>query len=53
MTQDVCWKKLPTEIDMLAGALSEQGRKVGAPTPTCDVLTLIIKAIEGNYDKQI
>lgn len=53
MTQDVCWKKLPTEIDMLAGALSEQGKLVGVPTPTCDVLTLIIKAIQGNYDKQI
>lgn len=53
MTQDVCWKKLPTEIDMLAGALSEQGKLVNVPTPTCDVLTLIIKAIQNNYDKQI
>ena len=53
MTQDVCWKKLPTEVDMLTGALSEQGKKFGVPTPTCDILTLIIKAIQGNYDKQI
>ncbi len=53
MTQDMCWKKLPTEIDMLAGALSEQGKLYGIPTPTCDVITLIVKAIQGNYDKQI
>ncbi len=53
MTQDVCWKKLPTEIDMLTGALSEQGRIYGVPTPTCDLLTLIISAIQNNYDKQI
>lgn len=53
MTQDVCWKKLPTEVDMLCGALSEQGKLVGVPTPTCDVLTLIIKSIERNYDNQL
>lgn len=53
MTQDVCWKKLPTEIDMLTGVLSEQGRIYGVPTPTCDLLTLIISAIQNNYDKQI
>ena len=53
MTQDMCWKKLPTEIDMLAGALSQQGKLYGIPTPTCDVITLIVKAIQGNYDKQI
>lgn len=53
MTQDVCWKKLPTEVDMLTGALTEQGKLYGVPTPTCELLTLIIKAIEGNYDKQL
>ncbi len=53
MTQDMCWKKLPTEVDMLCGALSEQGKLLGVPTPTCDVLTLMVKAIETNYDKQI
>ena len=53
MTQDVCIKKLQTEVDMLTGALSDYGRELGIPTPTCDVLTLIIKAIQNNYDKQI
>lgn len=53
MTQDVVWKKLPTEVDMQTGVLSEYGRQLGVPTPTCDVLTLIIKAIQANYDKQI
>lgn len=53
MTQDMCWKKLQTEVDMLCGALSEQGKLYGVPTPTCDVFTLIIKAIQSNYDKQI
>ena len=28
------------------------GRKVGVPTPTCDVLTREIKAIQANYERQ-
>ena len=53
MTQDVCIKKVPTEVDMLTGALSAYGRELGIPTPTCDILTLIIKTIQNNYDKQV
>lgn len=53
MTQDVCIKKVPTEIDMLTGALSDYGLKLGIPTPTCDVLNLIIRTIQNNYDKQV
>jgi 2-dehydropantoate 2-reductase len=53
MTQDVVWKKLPTEVDMLTGALSEYGKELGVPTPTCDILNLIIRAIQANYDNQV
>ena len=36
----------------LTGAISYYGKQVGVPTPTCDVLSMIVKAIQANYDKQ-
>mgnify|MGYP000688803384 CR=1 FL=1 len=41
-----------TEVDSLTGAISMFGRKVGIPTPTCDILTREIKAIQANYERQ-
>ena len=41
-----------TEVDSLTGAISMFGRKVGIPTPTCDILTKEIKAIQANYERQ-
>ena len=41
-----------TEVDSLTSAISMFGRKVGVPTPTCDILTREIKAIQANYERQ-
>ena len=51
MAQDA-QKHRQTEVDSLTGAISMFGRKVGVPTPTCDVITSMIKAIQANYERQ-
>ena len=52
MAQDMLIKKLPTEIDTLNGAISDYGRQYGIPTPTCDVVSTIVRCIQNNYDRQ-
>ncbi|NCB50298.1 MAG: 2-dehydropantoate 2-reductase [Clostridia bacterium] len=49
MAQDVLWKKYRTEIDTLNGAISDYGKQFGIPTPTCDVLSTVIRCIQNNY----
>ena len=49
MAQDVVINERETEVTCLTGAISDYGKKVGVPTPTCDVLTDVIKCIEANY----
>ena len=51
MAQDVVLYHRQSEIDSLAGAISMYGRQVNIPTPTCDVLSTVIKAMQANYDK--
>ena len=51
MAQD-CQHHRQTEVDSLTGAISMFGRKVGVPTPTCDVTTLMVKAIQANFERQ-
>ena len=34
----------------MTGAIARYGRQVGVPTPTCDVLTRIVKAEQANYE---
>lgn len=41
-----------TEVGSLTGAIADYGDSVGIETPTCDFITLAIKAIEANYDLQ-
>lgn len=53
MAQDMLFGKRQTEVTALTGAVSDYGRKYGVPTPVCDVLTKVVKAIEANYDKQV
>lgn len=50
MAQDLVLNERETEVTCLTGAISDYGKKVGVPTPTCDVLTQIVKCIEANYD---
>ena len=52
MAQDMLFNDRQTEVTALTGAISDYGKKVGVPTPTCDTLTQVVKAIEANYDKQ-
>lgn len=52
MAQDMLFNCRQTEVTTLTGAISDYGRKVNVPTPTCNVITQIVKAIEKNYDKQ-
>ncbi len=52
MAQDMLIKKLPTEIDTLNGAISDYGKQFNVPTPTCDVLSTVVRCIQGNYNNQ-
>lgn len=52
MGQDLFMHHRQTEIDVLNGKISEYGKQYGIPTPACDTLTLIVKTIQNNYDKQ-
>ena len=52
MAQDMLMNGRQTEIDVLNGKLCEYGRELGIPTPVNDVLTVMVRAIQGNYDKQ-
>lgn len=47
MCQDII-KGRKTEIDFLNGKISELGRRHGVPTPVNDVLTALIRFMEGN-----
>lgn len=41
-----------TEIDNLNGAIVKYGQELGIPTPVNEVITLMVKAVENNYDHQ-
>jgi len=47
MCQDII-KGRKTEIDFLNGKISELGQRHGVPTPVNDVLTALIRFMEGN-----
>lgn len=52
MCQDMLFNHRQTEIDVLNGKIAEYGEELGIPTPTCAVLSEVVRAIQGNYDKQ-
>lgn len=52
MAQDMLMFTRETEVTALTGAISDYGKQVGVPTPTCDILSQVVKAIQKNYDKQ-
>ena len=52
MAQDMLINRRQTEIEVLNGKLSEYGKQFGIPTSVNDVLTVMVKAIQGNYEKQ-
>lgn len=51
MCQDA-FNKRQTEIGVLNGMIAKYGEELGIPTPTCDVLSQVVRAVQGNYDKQ-
>ena len=52
MCQDALMNKRQTEISVLNGKIAEYGKELGIPTPTNDILTLVISCIQENYDNQ-
>lgn len=52
MAQDMLFNQRQTEIDVLNGKIAEYGEQLGIPCPTCDILSRVVRAIQGNYDKQ-
>ena len=48
MALDVAAKR-KTEIDQINGAVSAAGKKLGVPTPLCDMLTGLIHAMEAEW----
>lgn len=52
MAQDVLMHQRQTEVELLNGAIVRYGRAMGIETPVNEALTLMIKTIQENYDKQ-
>ena len=52
MAQDVLMHQRQTEVELLNGAIVRYGRELGIETPVNEALTLMIKTIQANYDKQ-
>lgn len=49
MLSDVL-RGVPTEIDVINGAIVREGTRLGVPTPVNQVLVWLIKAIEASYE---
>ena len=52
MAQDVLMHQRQTEVELLNGAIVRYGREMGIQTPVNEAMTLMIKTIQENYDKQ-
>ena len=52
MAQDMLFNHRQTEIDVLNGKIAEYGAELGIPCPVCATLSTVVRAIQGNYDKQ-
>ena len=52
MAQDMLFNHRQTEIDVLNGKIAEYGAELGIPCPVCSTLSTVVRAIQGNYDKQ-
>ena len=50
MLQDVC-RRRQTEISVINGAIVEEGRRLGVPTPVNDVLAKLVAVREKTYDE--
>ena len=52
MAQDVVLHQRQTEVELLNGAIAKYGKQFGVETPVNEAMTLMIKTIQQNYDKQ-
>lgn len=52
LAQDMLIYKRQTEVNTLSGAISRFGKIAGVATPTCDVLSQAVRAVQENYDKR-
>ena len=52
MAQDMLFNHKQTEIDVLNGKIADYGEELGIPTPTCTILSQVVRCIQGNYDNQ-
>lgn len=49
LAQDFLIYKRQTEVNTLSGAISRFGKIAGVSTPTCDILSQVVKAVQGDY----
>jgi len=52
MCQDALQHQRQTEIGVLNGKIAEYGAELGIPTPTCSVLSQVVRCIQNNYYNQ-
>lgn len=52
LAQDYLIYKRQTEVNTLSGAISRFGKIAGVSTPTCDVLSQVVRAVQANYSKR-
>lgn len=52
MAQDVVIHQRQTEVELLNGAIVRYGKAAGIETPVNEAVTLLIKCIQANYEKQ-
>ena len=49
LAQDFLIYKRQTEVNTLSGAISRFGKIAGVSTPTCDILSQVVKAVQADY----
>lgn len=49
LAQDFLIYKRQTEVNTLSGAISRFGKLAGVSTPTCDVLSQVVRAVQADY----
>lgn len=52
MLQDVL-RGAPTEIEVINGAVTQEGERLGVPTPVNHLLAQLVRAVEGSYRQRV
>ncbi|MBA3532050.1 MAG: 2-dehydropantoate 2-reductase, partial [Ardenticatenales bacterium] len=46
-------RRVPTEIEVINGAIVQEGAALGIPTPVNETITHLIRTVERSYEEQV